>query len=503
MTRGADAGAQSGDAPGRVPRAVAATVVAAAVLTALLIFTPLRFTYRSLELRVSLETAQAVIAVLVALLLYGRHLRTGLWSDFLAAYALALSGLTTIVLVLSPLLLEPSPDGTFDSFQTWAPLLARTVGAGALAWASFTSRRWLRVRRPEVAMAAALVATLLAIAVVVFVTDHRLPRVVEQRHIVSPQRPDLDAPRSLLASQVVQMALYATAAVGFARQGRRKPNPLVTALACGCAVAAFARLNFFLYPSIYTDVVHVGDLLRLLFFLTLLGGAAAEIGGYWRVEAEAAVVRERQRLARQLHDGLAQELAFIRSHTSAMARGASPPGVTPMVAEAAERAMVESRRVVEALRSDGSTSLEQLLRDATADVTQRASAVVEVSVDGDAWVPLPAQPEVGELIRGAVADAVRVRAASRVAVTLTVADGRTVLIVTDDGAGPDPGARGVPEVGASRSAPGSRPDTAGRELRRRVDRLGATCRAAAGDGGGTRLEIGLPWRARRTGGNGA
>ena len=71
--------------------------------------------------------------------------------------------------------------------------------------------------------------------------------------------------------------------------------------------------------------------------LVLLAGAATEIARYWRVEVEAAMVRERHRLAHELHDGLAQELAFIRSQTLAMARGASPPGVTPLVAEAADR----------------------------------------------------------------------------------------------------------------------------------------------------------------------
>ena len=113
---------------GRYP---AATAVVAAALTAVLVFTPLRFTVRSIELRVSLETAQALIAGLAALLLYGRYRRRGLWGDLLSAYALGLFSATSLLLVLLPALARPDPGGRLDRFDTWAPLLARTVGAVA------------------------------------------------------------------------------------------------------------------------------------------------------------------------------------------------------------------------------------------------------------------------------------------------------------------------------------------------------------------------------------
>jgi len=329
--------------------------MAAAVLTTVLVFTPLRFAYRSAELRVLLETAQAVIAALVALLLYGRHRRSVLWGDLLAAYALFIFGITNLFFALLPALAEPTAGGTLDRFNTWAPLVARTVGAVALATAALAPGRWSRLRRPGLAVAGALAGTVGSTAAVVLAVVHRLPPVIEAGLATGGERPDLDAPRLLLAAQLVLLGTFALAAAGFARQARQDANPLVTALACGCVLAAFARLNFFLYPSIYTDVVHVGDVLRLLFFLVLLVGAGAEIAGYWRVEADAAAVRERQRLARELHDGLAQALSFIRSHTASMARGASHPGVVPLVADAAERAMAEVHegRAVLSMEDDG------------------------------------------------------------------------------------------------------------------------------------------------------
>ena len=42
-------------------------------------------------------------------------------------------------------------------------------------------------------------------------------------------------------------------------------------------------------------------------------GAAREIDASWRAHTTVAVFEERRRVAKELHDGLAQELAFIRS----------------------------------------------------------------------------------------------------------------------------------------------------------------------------------------------
>ncbi len=465
-------------------RAPAATAVAAAVLTAALVFTPLGFTYRSPELRVSLETAQAVIAALVALLLYGRSRRSGLWGDLLAAYALFLFAATSLFFVLLPLLADPSPGGNLDRFDTWAPLFARMVGAGALAWAALAPVRWVHLRRGPLAMVDTVGATVVSLALLVWATLDWLPPVVEHLPASGSARPDLDAPGGLLAAQLLLLTLFALAAAGFARRARHEPNPLNTALACGCVLAAFSRLNFFLYPSIYTDVVHVGDVLRLLFFLVLLAGAGAEIAGYWRVEAEAAAGRERQRLARELHDGLAQELAFIRSHTAALAKGASHPGVTPLVAEAAERAIIESRRVVDALRANGLASLEQVLADAAGDVVRPTGSRVAVEVEVDSQVVLPPAAQAGlrQLVRQATATAVRLRAASKVSVRLEVCQGRAVLTVEDDGV---------------RTAPAGPGRTAQRDLERASEGLGGTLRATSLDRGGTRLEIVLPWRPGR------
>lgn len=52
-------------------------------------------------------------------------------------------------------------------------------------------------------------------------------------------------------------------------------------------------------------------LLRAGCYGCLLVGAAREISGFWELRTRTAVLEERRRVARDLHDGLAQELTFI------------------------------------------------------------------------------------------------------------------------------------------------------------------------------------------------
>src|SRR4029079_727747 len=77
----------------------------------------------------------------------------------------------------------------------------------------------------------------------------RLPVGIDPGVAPDPSGPDLVGEPSVLASQVVAMALYATAAFGFARRARRTADELMTWLAAAATIAVFSRLNYFLFPS--------------------------------------------------------------------------------------------------------------------------------------------------------------------------------------------------------------------------------------------------------------
>src|SRR5439155_19931449 len=106
----------------------------------------------------------------------------------------------------------------------------------------------------------------------------------------------------LLAAQLACMVLFAVAAVGFARRAEQSGDELMKWLAPSAALAAIARANYSLFPSLYTQWVYVGDVPRFAAYLLLLGGAVREIARYQRSMAEVATLDERRRIARELHD---------------------------------------------------------------------------------------------------------------------------------------------------------------------------------------------------------
>jgi signal transduction histidine kinase len=83
------------------------------------------------------------------------------------------------------------------------------------------------------------------------------------------------------------------------------------------------------------------------------------------------VARERRRLARELHDGVAQELAFIRRRAGRLAD--LPEGVE--ILSAAERALEDSRRAIEALAPSAGEPLDVAL------ARHRARLAVECGVE--------------------------------------------------------------------------------------------------------------------------
>src|SRR5439155_21070443 len=118
-------------------------------------------------------------------------------------------------------------------------------------------------------------------------------------------------------------------------------------LGAGAIFAAFARANYFIFPSLYSEWVYTGDVLRLGWYILLFIGAVREVQGYQRAYSEGRVLEGRRRIARDPHDGLAQELAFIATKTRELAAGAASRTVLPQLASAAQRGLDESRRAAD------------------------------------------------------------------------------------------------------------------------------------------------------------
>ena len=146
---------------------------------------------------------------------------------------------------------------------------------------------------------------------------------------------------AVLVAQLLGMGLYVLAAIGFAHKahrdegraddvargrgrvrGVRPPQLLPVPVACT--------------PTGSTSATSSGSrsTSRSSF------AAVQEIRSYWEKVSQTAVLEERRRIARDLHDGLAQELAFIGRNLRSL--DADDPTVARVSASAA-RALSESR----------------------------------------------------------------------------------------------------------------------------------------------------------------
>jgi signal transduction histidine kinase len=461
---------------------IGGTAAGAGVVTLLVSILPwVDFAYRSRPLHVAIETAASIIGLLAAYLLLGRYRRSASLRDLLLVGAFLLLAGTNLCFSSLPAM-SGGPPGRFE---TWSPVAGSLLGALALAAAAFAPTGRVRApRRDLLIMLGACAGLLAVIAAGVALLGHRLPVGIDPDvSVEGSRRPWIVGNGVLLAGQVAGVLLFAAAAVGFARRAARTDDELMGWIAAGALLAAFARLNYFLFPSLYTDWVYTGDFLRLGFYLALLAGALREIRAYQEQLALAATLEERQRIARELHDGLAQDLAFISTQTQRLAatprNGGARPEELKSLSVAAARALDESRDAIAALIRPTEEPLDATLTRAAEEVAGRAAAKVTVNAAGEVHVSPEARDSLVRIVREAITNAVRHGGATDVEINLLAADGLT-LTIRDNGSG--------------LARCGRRGGFGLTSMRQRAERLGGHLSIASNEGEGTVVEVRLPAR---------
>lgn len=207
----------------------------------------------------------------------------------------------------------------------------------------------------------------------------------------------------------------------------------------------------------------------------------------------AGVLAERERLAREIHDTLAQGLSSIQLLLRAAERNlpGTPENAVRYVGQARQAAvdnLAEARRFVAALAPpalEGTTLADALERLCTTTGT-RHRLTAGFSLTG-APVPLPTAHEVAllRIAQSALANTVRHARATTVDVTLGTLGDRTTLTIVDDGIGFDPDRLPVPD-----------PETGGfglTAMRTRLHALGGTLTIESTPANGTTLTARLPF----------
>lgn len=301
----------------QVMRRTAITIAVGVALTALIVTTPyIAFGAHSPSGHLILNSLDAFIALLVAFLVHGRFLRSHRLQDLLLSQGLVFLAVAGLGLTYLSRLFDDVRPGTVE---VWLPLSVRVAGALLLAGAALAGDRCLTPERRHRWPLVPIVSMVTVASGLLWTFRSSLPVALDVNGLsVDAQHPLLTGHPVLMSAQVVSAVSFGLAAALFTTQAGRSSDELLSWVGPGFILGAFARLNYLLFPSLYTDWLYTGDVLRTGSHALLLLGATREIQQFWTARADVAVLEDRRRLARELHDGVIQELSFIKSVSFAL-----------------------------------------------------------------------------------------------------------------------------------------------------------------------------------------
>ncbi len=308
--------------------AVAAFVAAAFVVT---LVPSLSFAYRSVEAHMVIETSAALTTALAAVLVYGRFQRRTPQRPRPLRGDGALRRHQRTIFSMLPPLVGADRAGTL---VTWGSVLGGSCRRRSSPWRPSRPTR-KPVRQAASGQAVLLLAALLfaSIIAVVVAFGGVLPAAIDPS--LSPEdssRPRIVSSPAVLGQQIVGMVLFTAAAIGFLRQAERTGEELSAWLAAAAVTGRLRAAELLPLPVAVLGVGVPRTSCGSSFFALLCAGAAREILRAQRVESDLAVLEERRRVARDIHDGLAEELlvnrhayaAAGRAHDGAARRPAPP-----------------------------------------------------------------------------------------------------------------------------------------------------------------------------------
>ncbi len=392
--------------------------------TALFLTHPsLRSTYELPEGRLVLDTAVVLAATVVAILAAVRFQVEGRLLDLLLAAGFCVAGIGTLAFSVAPVL-GGEPQGPAEA---WAALGSRLLAAVLIVLAPLVpgSRIALRGRK--------LLAGIPLLALGLLVLWLSLRGLGSSLPALDPQSGDRAQAVTVTLALLALLAL--AAGLGFAARYRRHGEDLDSWLALAAALTLFAELHYVLTPRLSSDVVSQGDFLRVVAYGILLVGV-------WRAirsaELGRAVAEERARVAREIHDGLAQYLFAISTHATMLESGASLETTLPKLKQAAEAAQQEAYFAVLALSSaSGTAPFDAALRRYIEFLTADGLLEVDLEIERELLLAPDEQIEIFRIVQEGLANVRKHAEATRAEVWIGEHGGRRVVHIRDDGVGFD------------------------------------------------------------------
>jgi signal transduction histidine kinase len=349
-------------------------------------------------------------------------------------------------------------------------ILSRALAGTLFGLAAVAQLRGWKRSAPAAPLALTLVAVVPVMFVVLRAVERMLPTLYDVRGlegIFGPSRALGIAPgmtASLFTLNLLAAVMLVAAAQLYRGVYRSTSNRQSLLLSYALFIGTLGQLQFAIVPPSYFGLVSAGDFIRVAFYVSIvlafdadtlatlreLRISRAKVEELQHAETAKAVLGERSRLARDLHDGLAQELwlAKLRFGRLLAAVGRDQAEVdreARALSAAIDSAIAEARLAVIAMnvRPGDSHDLETALARYVYDVSERLDLAVNFRVERPAP---PLDVHVSEEILRAVHEALHnVRKHAEASTATVVLDGEDELVrvsITDDGQGLKPGHEG-------------------------------------------------------------
>ena len=283
----------------------------------------------------------------------------------------------------------------------------------------------------------------------------------------------------VLVAAIGSSGALIVAGIAFGRRARRGELN-AGLLACATFLLASACLASVSMPTVAAGWVTPRDGLRVLAYAAVMLAALRAHAQTSRDEARGAIEAERERIARDLHDGLAQDLAII----AVLAQGLqSESGPEHAITLAARRALGAARGTIADLAATTAPTTEAALREVAEELAARFGVEVNVEFDGDVEgtpggeLESSRREQVVRIAREAIVNAAVHGGAHHIDVALDHRGRSLRLLVSDNGCGLG--------EGLSQSRRGFGLPT----MRARAEALGGSLTAAKGPAGGTVVEV--------------
>jgi signal transduction histidine kinase len=389
----------------------------------LFLTTRLQTAYELPELRLVIATAVTLAAGFVAILAGARFAAERRRLDLVLSCGFSIACAATLAFELAPVL-DGDPIGRTEA---WAGVAGRLLASALIALAPVVHGQTPRRSPALVTVAASGALALGLVWGIAYSLGDTLPALVPGA--------DADPPALLTASLALQALLNLAALVGFGWRYRTLGHDLDRWLSLGATFLLFSAVHFVFTPLVSSSYVTQGDFLRLLGFVVLLVGVWHAIRA---AESGRAIADERARVAREIHDGLAQYLFVVSTHATMLEQGAPPERALQQLKEAAAAAQLEARFAVLALSSAGGTApFDAALRRYVELLTADGALDVELEIDPETHLAPDEQIEVFRIVQEGLANVRRHAGARRAEVTIGSEGRRRFVTVHDDGEGFD------------------------------------------------------------------